>query len=472
MDTLAALDAEFLHLEDARSPLHIGGFVVFDGPPPELADVRALLGAKLDLIPRYRQRVRGVPLELGRPVWVDDPQFSLEHHVHSTAVPHPGGRAELQALMSRVMSQQLDRDRPLWEVWLVEGLEHGQWALLCKVHHCMVDGLAGVALLTVMLDLSPEAALPEPPPWDPAPEPSRVAMVLGAWGGLAHGLEERAGQLGRLLVDPVGLVRTGVATVEGLAGFARHLGTCPESSIEGPVGPHRTWATSSVPLADVKTVAHALGGTVNDVVLAAVTSGLRDLLRSHGDPVESAVIRTGVPVSMRTADGSGVPDNRVSAVLIELPVAVADPLERFRLVREAMQTAKASHMAEAGDALAHVAEVAPPMLLGIASRLLLRVMHRLPQRSITTLVTNVPGPQFPLYCLGREMTRYLPYVPIIDGVRVGTAILSYNGTLAFGITGDEDSVPDVAVLADGIVAGIDELLALAAPAPRRRSKSR
>ena len=465
MERLHTLDAEFLHLEDGVGHLHIAGISVFEGPPATEAELTALLAAKLHLIPRYRQRVRSVPLELGRPVWVDDPHFNLAYHLRYTALPAPGDDAALCRLMGRLMSQALDPDRPLWEIWLVEGLADGRWALIFKVHHCMVDGIAGVGLLTALLDIDPDAPLPDVEPWTPAPEPSGASMVLGAWTGLAGDVVDRFRELPAMALHPARTAHALLSGIEGLTGFVRHLGSTPPLAIEGTIGPHRAWAHSAVRLQDVKDVGHAFGGTVNDVVLAAVTQGYRELLRAHGDATEGAVVRSLVPVSVRHDDGEGIPDNRISAMLIELPVDIDDPVERLRAVHERMADLKASHMAESGEWVTSAGDLAPPMVVGTLSRLATRVMHQMPQRSVTTVTTNVPGPQFPLYCLGRRMVEHLPFVPITHGVRVGTAILSYDGQVSFGVTGDYDSVPDVSVLADGIVAGVDELVAAIPPQP-------
>jgi WS/DGAT/MGAT family acyltransferase len=457
MDRLSTLDAEFLHLEDANSHMHIAGACTFPQPAPTLDELTVLVAAKLHLIPRYRQRVRSVPLELGRPVWVDDPHFNIEYHVRHTALPAPGGDDELCRLMGRLMSQPLDRRRPLWEAWLVDGLAGDRWALVFKVHHCMVDGIAGVGLLEVLLDIEPDAELPEPEPWSPTPEPSPPSLVLDAWTGAiadAAGWVRRGAALAqdpRLAVQRVGELGSGMAR------FVGRLGSTPSSSIEGPIGPHRVWCHTSTELDEVKRIGKAHGATVNDVVLAAVTGGYRGLLASRGDDPDETVVRSLVPVSVRGTDGKGVVDNRVSGLLLDLPVDIDDPVGRLAAVQQRMAELKGSHMAEAGEVVTSIGNLAPPPLVGSISRLGMRAQHFVTQRSITTVTTNVPGPQFPLYCLGREMLEYLPFVPISYGLRVGTAILSYNGKLAFGITGDWDSARDIGVLAEGITAGIDDL---------------
>jgi WS/DGAT/MGAT family acyltransferase len=461
VDRLGALDAEFLHLEDGIAHMHIAGVSVFEGPAPPVDGLQRLLGAKLHLIPRYRQRVRFAPFELGRPVWEDDPHFNLEYHVRHTALPSPGDDADLCRLVGRLMSQPLDRSRPLWEAWLVEGLHYGRWALISKVHHCMVDGISGVELLTVLLATERDEPVPDPRPWNPAPPPSGPSVVLDAWRGLAGDLGGRVRRLPAVVLDPLGAARAAGHTVQGLWRAGRHLASTPPLSIEGAIGPHRVWAHSSARLDDIHRIRSAFDGTVNDVVLAAVAGGYRDLLLGRGEDADHAVVRSLVPVSVRGDDAHGVFDNRVSAFLYELPVHIADPLDRLRAVHEQMLSLKGSHMAEAGEALTEVGDLAPPMVIGLFTRLGTRVMHRLPQRSVNTVTTNVPGPQFPLYCLGREMLNHYPFVPLSHGLRIGTAILSYNGRVAFGVTGDYDTAPDVAVVAGGAVAGIAELRRLA-----------
>ncbi len=462
MDRMNPLDAEFLHLEDGIAHMHIAGVAVFEGPPPPYEELLALVERKLPLLVRYRQRVKFVPLELGRPVWVDDPHFELGYHVRHTALPAPGGQAELRRLVGRLMSQPLDRNRPLWDLWVVEGLEDGRWAMVSKVHHCMVDGIAGVDLMTVLLETTPEpgsadtdgGALEE---WQPEPEPSSAALVLDAWKGLAGDVVDRLGQVPSAVRDPAGALRNARDTGAGLVSLGRHLGPNPPLSIEGPIGPHRVWAESEASIDDIRTIRKAFGGTLNDVVLGAVAGGYREVLARRGDDPDHAVVRTLVPVSVRRDDGRGTPDNRVSAILFELPVHLADPLERLAAVHETMDELKHSHMADAGEVVTNVANLAPPMLLGTGSRLAARLAHRLPQRSVNTVTTNVPGPQFPLYACGREMRSYFPFVPISHGVRIGTAILSYNGRIAFGVTGDYDTGKDVDVLAATIADGIAEL---------------
>jgi WS/DGAT/MGAT family acyltransferase len=330
-----------------------------------------------------------------------------------------------------------------------------------KVHHCMVDGIAGVGLLTALLDLEPVTTAGEPVPWEPRPEPPAAAKVLDAWGGLAADIVGLTKGIPASVVHPVSSARRTLATVEGAVRFAERLVPTRPLSIEGPIGPHRVWAHSSAGLDAVRTIRAAFGGTINDVVLAAVTGGYRALLLGRGDDVDHAEVRSLVPVSTRHEDARGVPDNRVSALLYDLPVSLADPVERLDAVRTQMTDLKSSHIAEAGEMVASASDLAPPMVMEFLTRATIRSARRFGQRSLNTVTTNVPGPRFPLYCLGREMTEYRPFVPISHGLRIGTAIISYNGRVFFGVTGDFRTSPDVGVLAAEAAAGIDELYELA-----------
>lgn len=470
MDTLSALDAQFLHFEDDVTTLHIGGVAVFEGPAPTYDEFVDSFEAKLPRIPRYRQKVLSVPLGLGRPIWSDDEHFATQNHVLHTALPSPGGDDALTNLVGRIMGHRLDRNRPLWQIWLVEGLADDRWALVFKVHHCMVDGVAGVGLLHAVLDLDPNAEIPPPEPWSPQPPPPPVERVRAAWAGALGDLGRLLANVPAAVTDPAETAKGLADTAKGVVGFTKHAAPVPHLSIEGGIGPGRSWAHSSIRIADIKTVRNAFGGTLNDVVLACVARGFRDLLRARGDDPDASVVRTEVPVSVRHEDGQGVPDNRVSLMLIELPVHLARPTDRLEAVRRAMTEAKASHMADVGEAVTHLADLAPPMVVQAISRVASQAAHHVHQRIITTVTTNVPGPQFPLYCLGRHMEEYLPYVPIADGARVGVAILSYDGIIAFGVTGDQDSVPEVDVVAAGAVDELNDLLAMATEPPSRTAR--
>jgi diacylglycerol O-acyltransferase / wax synthase len=457
MDRLSPLDASFLHLEDDVSHLHIGSTAIFGGPPPAYGDLCAMIAGKLPLVPRYRQRVRYVPLGIGRPVLVDDPHFNLGYHVRHTALPQPGGSEQLRNLVGRIMSQKLDQTKPLWEAWMVEGLEDDRWALVSKVHHCLVDGIAGTDLLAVILDPSPEPSAPVEDTWRPGPNPSRPRLAVDSVADLLSSPYEQWRALRAAVRRPGRIAMQAGAVAKGLvtmAGIARPVG---DLTLAGPIGPHRRYVWTEVALDDIRTVRRALGGTVNDVVLALVTGGFRDLMAAHGDDTSTRRLRSLVPVSVRMPDERGLYDNRVSAMFAELPVDITDPVERLEVVTAQMERLKSSGEAVAAETLVSLSGFAPPLLFALGARAAHRAL-RGGGVGIDTVTTNVPGPQQPLYALGRRLERACPFVPIAAPVRVGVAIFSYVGTLTFGVTADYDSIPDPEVLTNGIGTAMTELL--------------
>ena len=462
MDRMSPLDASFLVIEDDNNPMHIGSVAVFEGPPPGYGDFIRMVASKLPLVPRYRQKVRMVPLQLGRPVWVDDPNFQVLYHIRHTAVPSPGGDDELRNLAGRVFAQKLDRAKPLWEFWVVEGLKEGRWALISKVHHAMVDGVSGSDLMQVLLDHRPEYAEPVIEDWSPSREPTSIEVLADATiDRLTEPLDAlrglpalaRSPMPGGLSLGDVGRSLRAYSSVV----FGKTV------DLNGPIGPHRRWSWAKSSLADIKTVRQAFPGTVNDVVLAVITRGFRDLLLGRGQDVEDRVVRTMVPVSTRHPDEVG--GNRVSAMFPGLPVGIADPVERLTNIHQQMDGLKESNMAVAGDALVRMGGFAPPTLLALG----IRLASRLPQRTVNTVTTNVPGPQLPLYVLGRQLLEAYPFVPIQGNVRISIAIFSYLGGMNFGVTGDYDTTEDIDVLTAGIEKGMAELVRRASPAPRRRA---
>jgi diacylglycerol O-acyltransferase len=468
MQTMSPLDASFLHVEDAVSHMHIGSVGIFEGPAPGPDEVPAAIAAHLPLVPRYRQRVRFVPFDLGRPTWVDDPHFNLNYHVRRTALPSPGGDEELRNLVGRVMSQQLDRTKPLWELWIAEGLDDGRWAIISKVHHCMVDGVSATDLLSVLLDSERDPSPPAPDTWKPRTEPNPAVLV-------AHALAERAASpyegvrtVLATVRGPRRLAREGVAVSRGLVSLRQLAGRGRQTSLNGPIGPHRGWDWARGRLSEVKQIRETHGGTVNDVVLAAITGGFRNLLLARGEEVKDRVVRTLVPVSVRAEHERGTYNNKVSAMFAELPVAIEDPLARLESIREQMQKLKRSGQAIAAERLTALSGFAPAMMLALAGR----VATRVPQRAVNTVTTNIPGPQHPLYLCGRRMLEAFPFVPLGGSVRIGVAIFSYDGNLNFGVTGDRDTAPDISLLCEGIERGIAELLPQAStPGPARRPPS-
>jgi diacylglycerol O-acyltransferase len=452
MDTMTALDSAFLQIEDRHAALHIGSVGVFEGPTPAFEDIRAEIERKLPRIPRYRQRMLRVPGNLGRPVWHDDPDFVLDFHLRRTALPEPGGDAQLQDLVGRIMSQPLDHDRPLWEDWVVEGLDHGRWALVTKVHHSMVDGIAGTDLLTSLFGSAPDADASGVEA-DPESVPGPMTLVARAFreGAADSSASTRAAMTA--LRHPRALA---AATRSSAGGLLRFLGAArpvSRSSLLGPLGTSRCYRWAEVPLQDVLDLRSAHGCTVNDVVLTAVTLAFRELLLSRGENPSGHAVRTLVPVSVRRPDQRGHLDNRVSGILLDLPVDEDNPLAVLASVSRRMTKLKASHEAEAGELVTSLGNLVPPP--GLAAGL--RLAFRVPQRFLTTVTTNVPGPREELHLAGRRMLAAYPYVPIADRLRTGIAVTSYGGKLLFGITADWQSTPDVDVLRDGLVDAFTQL---------------
>jgi diacylglycerol O-acyltransferase / wax synthase len=457
MESMSAQDSIFLAVENDVTPMHIGGVSIFEGPAPGFDELRAMVEPKLDHTPRYRQKVRFVPLGVSEPVWVDDPYFDIGYHLRHTAIPTPGTDAQLRAMAARVFSQHLDRARPLWELWLVEGLAERRWALLSKVHHCMVDGVAATDLMSVMFDdaTGPPA---EREQWQPQPEPSGMQLLAR---GATHRVFDPASQLRGALAMPTGILRGVADTARAIAAAAPALRPAT-TSLTGSIGPHRSWSWAKLSLSDVKRVRAALGGTVNDVVLTLITNGFRDLLVERDEPVApERVVRTMVPVSVRKPGEQGVYNNRVSAVFARLPVGVIDPVKRLAAIRQQMDGIKASKQAVAGDVLAQLSGFAPPLLLALGSR----VITRSARLNMDTATTNVPGPQRAVHALGRRLLESYPYVPIVGTIRIVVAIFSYDGWLYFGVTGDRDHAPDIDTLTAGIEDGLEALLPGRTPVP-------
>jgi diacylglycerol O-acyltransferase / wax synthase len=466
MEWMSAIDSSFLHVENDTTPMHIGAVSIFEGPPPPFADLREMVAGKLEIVPRYRQKARFVPLAAGSPAWIDDPHFSLDYHLRHTAIPAPGGEEQVRQMAGRVFSQHLDRNKPLWELWVVEGLHDGRWALLSKVHHCMVDGVAATDLMSVMF--SDTTVVTPPAGWSPAPEPSGLELLLRTTARrISLGGQLEAAR--RVLKAPRDTLRSLAEAARATLAASSSMRPVGASSLTGAIGPHRRWSWADVSLADVKAVRAQRGGTVNDVVLTLITNGFRELLDARGEEVpEDCVIRTMVPVSVRRKGEKGVYNNRVSAVFAGLPVGLVDPVRRLDAIRTEMDGVKQSKQAVAGDVLTSLSGFAPPLLLALGSRLI-TVSPRL---NMHTATTNVPGPQQPVQTLGRRMLQSYPFVPVVGSIRIVVAIFSYAGGLFFGVTGDYDGAPDIDVLTAGIKRGMDGLLAPTSSRPRaRRSRS-
>ena len=460
MDRLKPLDAVFIDAEDEdpHTSMAIASIAVFEGPAPSHKEFLAYLGGRLPQVPLYRRKLRTVPFRLSRPVWVEDPDFDLQYHVRRVALPEPGGDQQLAELMARVMSQRLDRAHPLWEYWVAEGLAEDRWALISKVHHCMVDGISGTDLYRVIFGFTPE-----PAPFLAAEERTVGAEPSSAWLAAQAALDiaalpaRQALALSRAAADPGRAIQQAAGTARAMAKLAPSLWPAARSSLSGQIGRERryTWARAS--LDDIRTIKRELGGTMNDIVLAAISGGLRALLLARGEEPKPHEVPSLVPVSVRAPGQESVYENRVSAIVADLPVHIADPVERLTVIRAELQSLKASKEALVGEALVTLGRYTPYLLASWWVRMALG----LPQREIVTVTTNVPGPRQALYGMGHRVVEIIPYVPIATTVRTGISIFTYCGDITFGITADFAASPDLAVLAQGIENGMAELVAAA-----------
>jgi diacylglycerol O-acyltransferase / wax synthase len=454
MDRLQPLDAMFVEAEDEdeNTSMAIASIAVFQGPALSRDEVMGLIADRLPSVPRYRQKLRTVPFRLARPVWVDDQDFDIGYHVRRAVLPAPGEYQQLAELIGRVMSRRLDRGHPLWEYWVVEGLARDRWAMISKVHHCMIDGIGGADLYRLMLGLSTEPG--QPSGAVPAEPPSPVSLAAQAAADLALLPVRQARAVGAAVADPRGTIRLVAGMAQAVARFSPSLRPAVPSSLSGRIGRRRRYAWTQVSLDDIKTIKRELGGTVNDVVLAAISGGFRELLIGRGEEPRPHAVPSLVPVSVRAPGERSGFGNQVSATVTNLPVHVADPVERLAAVRAEQDSLKASHEAIIGQALESLAEYSAYPL----AAWLVRRAFGLQQREIVTVTTNVPGPQEPFYWMGRRLEEIMPYVPIASTVRIGVSIFSYDGKVAFGITGDYAANADIEVLARGIEHGVAELL--------------
>ena len=455
-DRLTGLDASFLHLEDATSHMHVAGVMIFEGSPPPYDELLEAIERRLGLVPRYRQRLAFVPFAQGRPKWVDDPHLNLRYHVRSTALPAPGSEQQLRELAGRVFSQQLDRDKPLWEIWLVDGLEGDRFAMLSKTHHALVDGISGVDIMSVLFDTSPEPATPTDTGerWLPRPLPSS-AQLLG------EALVERATVPTEIARSVRAVLRGPRMVAEGLRDSAVGVGAmawaglnpAPSSPYNKSIGPHRRFTWVRVNLADVKAIKNELGGTVNDVVLATIAGALGKHLRRRGQNTDGLELKAMVPVSVRADVERGALGNRVAAMMAPLPVWCQDPVARLDIVREELKGLKSGGQAVGAQVLTQLSGFAPATVMGQASRVMAR------QRFFNLVVTNVPGPQIPLYLAGKRMIDTFPMVPLAKNQALGVALLSYAGRINFGLVGDYDLMWDLDEFTEDVRESLAELAA-------------
>jgi WS/DGAT/MGAT family acyltransferase len=472
-DRLTGLDSAFLHLEDhSTAHMHVASVMVFEGPAPGYDRLLEHILSRLHLVPRYRQRLAAVPLGQGRPVWTDDPHFNPRYHIRHTGLPAPADDAELKQLAGRIFSQRLDRSKPLWELWLVQQMAGERFAVIAKTHHALVDGISGVDITTVLFDTSSDGygptRPPRPPvPWVPRPLPSPAKLLRDALverstvpGEMARGaramLRTPRRALGRLKET---LEAVGATTLAGVSAPA------PPSPFNVDIGPHRRYTWVDADLSQFKAIKDSLGGTLNDVVLASVSLALGRHMRAQGHDTEGLVLKAMVPVSVRADIERGALGNRVAAMWAPLPVGVADPAACLEQVRVEMQGIRQSGQAVGAEALTNLAGFAPPTILSQAARLQAR------QRYFNLVVTNVPGPQFPLYLLGQRLLRLYPVVPLASRQALGIAVMSYDGHLGFGLLGDYDALPELETIAGELERSI-AALAKAAGLQRRSPAAR
>jgi len=464
-DRLTAIDASFLHQERSSSHMHVGAITILEGPPPSREEFAEHLESRLHLVPRYRQKLSFPRFEMGRPFWTDDPRFNIDYHVRHTGLAAPGKLEQLRGLAGRIFSQRLDRSKPLWEIWLVQGLERGEggaaagarFALISKTHHALVDGVSGVDIATVLFDLTPVPPKGEPePPWEPSPQPSQAELVAEGVKGLLRTPGSLAGEAIKAARSPRKTLERALEAVEGVGEVAwAGFNPAPDVPLNVPIGSHRRVVWLQCELADFKAVKDGLGGTVNDAFLTVVAGGLGRWLRSRGVRTEGLELRGLVPVSIRAEGDESSLGNRIAAVRGPLPVYAEDPIERLRIVREAMQGIKESKQALGAEVISGLEDFAPPTLLAMASRL------NFSTRLFNLIVTNVPGPQFPLYLLGREMLELVPVAFLPEDHALAIAAMSYNGKLDFGLLGDYDAMPDLDELAEAFAESLQEMVEVA-----------
>jgi diacylglycerol O-acyltransferase len=475
-----ALDATFLELEEAdqSAHMHIGVVMIFEPRPdgrgaPSVAELSERLGRGLEELPRFRQRLSSPATGgLSWPDWEEDERFHFDNHVRAARLPQPGGDAELLEWAGEFFSERLDRTRPLWEMVVVDGLSDGRWALASKTHHCMVDGVGSVDIGQFVVDTEPDpdtASQPVSLPTAPsAPDVPQPDSLLGAVSGAASGVARRTAEI------PVRVAKTAAGLIGGTLGLARHpergaealrrsraladvivqdeLIAAPRSSLNVPIGAKRRLALMRARLDDLKEVKRSLGGTVNDVVLAVATGGVRRLLVERGDPLPDQGLRAMVPVNIRAAGEELAMGNRITSLYVDLPIGVEDPLERYARQLESAEALKSGTQALGTTTLIDITEHAPPVIHSFLARALFAT------RLFNVTITNVPGPQIPLYAFGAPMTEAWPLVPLTADHAVGLAVASYDGGVFFMLNADRDSMPDLDLLADGMERTLEELL--------------
>jgi WS/DGAT/MGAT family acyltransferase len=463
-ERLSGLDTSFLHLERSGAHMHVASVSIFEGAAPTHEEFRDHIASRLHLVPRFRQKLRFVPFGQSRPVWVDDPHLNLDYHVRQTALPAPGSDEQLRNLAARIFSQQLDRSKPLWELWLVEGLNDGRFAIVGKSHHALVDGVSGVDITTVLFDLDPEpqGTPDKPPPWLAAPEPTDTQL-------LSEAIKERLTSPREIYRGFRAALRGPRQVLEGIGATSKMVAagvSAPGSAFNVEIGPHRRFQMVQTDLGDLKRVKDAHGGTVNDVILSIVAGGIGKYMRARGHDTAGLELRAMVPVSVRAEEERGALGNRISAMFAPLPVWCEDPVERLHVVTREMGDLKSSGQAVGAEILTKLADFAPGTIASQAARL------QPAQRFFNLVVTNVPGPQFPLYVLGRKMESFFPMVPLARRQALCVGIMSYNGQVNFGLVGDYDAMADLDSFALDLEAAIEEVIATAPEKKARKPRAK
>ena len=457
LDRLSSIDAGFLHVEEDGAHMHIGAVATFGGPAPTIEEFRQHIESRLPRLPRYRHRVQEMPFGTGRPLWVEDSTFRLDFHVRHTALPAPGSRRELLNLVDRIVGQRLDRTKPLWEIWLVEGLAGDRWAMIGKTHHAMIDGVSGVDLLSVLFDLSADTPAEPVQQWEAEPSPGTIDLLTSGATGLVKNVLSLAGRGVGAVTHPREAADSVVHSVSALAEALRPMvDAAPKTVLNTKPGPHRLVEIVKTDLADYKKVKASSGGaTVNDVVLAAVAGALGRFLAERGQETEGLTLRACVPVSLRPDAKRGALGNEIAIMNAPLPVGVEDPRERLGVVRASMEHLKSSKQAEGAKVLTSLENALPPAVLARASRL------GFSSRLYNLLVTNVPGPQFPIYLLGRRLEELVPLAFLAPEHTLAIGIISYDGQVTYGLMSDADVVPDLPRLAHHLRDCLAELVATA-----------
>jgi len=461
-DRLTALDNSFLILERPGAYMHVASTLVLEAGPLAKPDggidadaIRNMVAGALHLIPRYRQKLAYVPFT-NQPVWVDDDHFNLDYHIRHSALPHPGSDEQLKRLSARIMQQHLDRGRPLWEMWVVEGLSGGRFAIVSKVHHCMIDGVSGMDLLKILLSVFPEQEVGEVQQFIPRPAPSSVELVLdetNRWLRLPYDAAHDVGSFLRAAKDTRREVFTRARAVAETLGAS--LSTASATPINADIGPHRRFDWHMMDLAEVKVIRKALGGSLNDIVLTVVTGATRRFLQRRFVDPSRIDFRVLAPVSVRSEDERGSLGNRVSAWVVDLPIGEDDPRRQLEMIAKTTAELKDSRRAVGAEVLTQVAEWTPSTLLSLAGRNMTRLLP------FNMVVTNVPGPQFPMYMLGAKLLETFPHIPLMDNLGLGVALLSYNGKLCWGFSADYDLLPDLSAFVRAIRESFEELRRLA-----------